>query len=174
VATNPFANKWVADFWGRTPRNDWVSVGGGKWDISGSSPGGEGYGGPVFDDRAAAQAYLDANPRSGPTDSQMAYSASLAAQGIPESELPYGSGQLRTFAAQAGRGLPIADYLQAWARTSPGAFGQIGNRMYANSPRANISKLIGGREQDSDDSRRAALIKYLMSMYGGNKTQLPD
>lgn len=112
---NPGAGNYVWDSWGGIARNDWVPVPGrtGFYQISGESPNpneGE-YGGPFYSSAAAAAA---ANPRpAGPTQSELAYNASLAAQGISPAELPYGQvGQIATARVQSQHGLPIASWLQ--------------------------------------------------------------
>ena len=176
---NPYAGKWVTDMWGNSPRNDWVygddaMATGNRWRISGESGAQGNY--QLFDSAEAAQAWIDANRRAGPSQSQQAYSASLRQQGIPESELPYGSGQMRTFLAQAGRGLPVSSYLRQWAQQTPGAWGRLGQRMYDERPPA-LSGILAGKDDPetwTEDRRRQALIEFLMRTYGaqgGGSTQ---
>ena len=173
--------KFVKDAWGWDGRGDFVQGPGGRWYTSGSSelqPGAD-IGAPsdpseLYDTREAAIAAL--GPRPGRTMSQNAYSASLAQQGIPESELPYDSGQLRTFLAQAGRGLPVAGYLQSWAKNTPGAWGQLAGRMMNERPPA-LQKILADKQDPATwtaERQRAALIEYLMRQYGGASNVAPS
>jgi hypothetical protein len=183
---NPGAGKFVADAWGWIGRDDWGEHPdrSGFYGIPGSSEMQPGSGqneeildpsqGNFFDSAEAAVASL--GPRPGRTMSQNAYSASLAAQGIPESELPYNSGQLRTFLAQAGRGLPVAGYLQNWAKNTPGAWGQLAGRMMNERPPA-LQKILADKQDPATwtaERQRAALIEYLMRQYGGSANTAPS
>lgn len=174
---NPGANKWIWDSWGWAPRNDWAPTDGNDrqsgWKISGSTiDEDDAYdGGLLFDSPDAAMAYYGARPTPSPGVAQdrNAYSAALTAQGIPESELPFGSGQLRTFLAKVNRGLPVDNYLGAWARDNPGSFNQIANRMMADRP-TRLAEILRGYEDKPQDKQKEALINWLLSMYGPTKS----
>lgn len=169
---------WAADSWGRIGRNDFQLGANGRtglWGIPGENTQGD----PIFDtpdqaagagqyftsQAAAAQAAGAGLP--GPSDSQRAYSASLQAQGIPESELPYNSGQKATLRALAARGLPGQAYLGQWAKGA-NPWADIAGSLLGNNASV-LSKVFSGKDRGkiSMDDQKQQLIQWLLQNYGG-------
>lgn len=161
---------YAPDRWGWNARPDFVAnINGrtGLYGVSGSSPDPNEAivntrdealaAGHLFTTAQAALASLGPRP-GGPTQSENAYNASLAAQGINPAELPLGtSGQIATARVQSQHGLPIASWLQpflakALAAPAPVAgtnvgFGPPGNPLgitdqnppFTGAPAANVN-----------------------------------
>lgn len=171
--------KFAVDLWGYQTRPDFVpNIGGrtGYWGVSGSNPWDDQAfdtpdqavgAGALFNTQGEAQAIVDrerAKLGGSPTPSQAAYSAAMRAQGIGEDELPYGHSPAQAMAAYAGRGMPVADYVQLFLRNN-GGWGNVADLMLARKP-PKLAEILGNKADATEDARKAALVDWLMRMYG--------